>query len=85
MECRHQQACYFNVSPLKDADHAKGEETRGGLSTRVDETLGKAIKELAEEDGRPVSSYLEWLVLRHAIESGKMQDPKKPTKGSGRP
>ncbi|MBO0763013.1 MAG: hypothetical protein J2P50_00220 [Hyphomicrobiaceae bacterium] len=47
------------------------------LSTRVDETLAKAIKELAEEDGRPVSSYLERLVLRHAIERGKMPDPKK--------
>lgn len=50
------------------------------LSTRVDETLGKAIKELAEEDGRPVSSYLERLVLSHAIERGKVPDPKK-TKG----
>jgi hypothetical protein len=50
------------------------------LSVRVDDTLAKAIRELAEDDSRPVSNYIELLLRRHAIERGKMPT-EKPAKG----
>ena len=57
------------------------------LSIRVDDTLAQAIKELALEDERPVSTYLERIIRQHAAERGKSvaarlpraeQRPKKP-------
>ena len=41
------------------------------LSIRVDDTLAHAIKELALEDERPVSTYLERIIRQHAAERGK--------------
>jgi predicted transcriptional regulator len=41
------------------------------LSIRVDDTLAQAIKELAAEDDRPVSTYLERIIRQHAQERGK--------------
>jgi hypothetical protein len=63
------------------------------LSIRVDDTLAHAIKELAAEDERPVSTYLERIIRQHAKERGKNvmarppraeQGPRKPAKRGGR-
>ena len=63
------------------------------LSIRVDDTLAQAIKELALEDERPVSTYLERIIRQHAAERGKNvtarlpraeQRAKKPAKGGKR-
>jgi predicted transcriptional regulator len=48
------------------------------LTTRVDETLGKAIQALAAAENRNVSNYLETLLRQHVAEqAAKGAKPKR--------
>ena len=51
------------------------------LSIRVDETVGNAIRDLAADEDRTVSKYLERLVRQHVAE--KLGPPAKPKKERG--
>jgi predicted transcriptional regulator len=52
------------------------------LSVRVDDTLARAIRELAEADRRPVSNYVQLLLEKHVAE--KSAEAGKPHEGAKR-
>jgi predicted transcriptional regulator len=67
---RRASVIYFEAKPLCWAAMMR-EKKLTVLSIRVDDTLAQAIKELAAEDERPVSTYLERIIRQHAQAHGK--------------
>lgn len=49
------------------------------LTARVDDAVGRAVQELAADDNRTVSNYLEILIKRHVVEKGRVEA--KPKRG----
>lgn len=60
----------FQAKPLCSAAMER-EKKLTVLSIRVDDTLARALKELAAADERPVSTYLERILRQHAQQHGK--------------